>query len=119
VQRIINGYLLSLSALFAFGGTLADIADHRRMVTIGVIIFATASALCGATGITQTVRNFGSSLSLTVLGTVLIPENKANLESTLGAQGLPKSKTDQIADSVNQAGGGESASQNTPAPRRR
>jgi len=49
VQWIINGYLLSLSALFAFGGRLADIAGHRRMVTIGVVIFATASALCGAT----------------------------------------------------------------------
>ncbi len=49
VQWIINGYLLSLSALFAFGGKLADVAGHRRMVTIGVIVFATASALCGAT----------------------------------------------------------------------
>jgi EmrB/QacA subfamily drug resistance transporter len=49
VQWIINGYLLSLSALFAFGGRLADIAGHRRMVVIGVIVFATASALCGAT----------------------------------------------------------------------
>ncbi len=49
VQWIINGYLLSLSALFAFGGRLADIAGHRRMVTIGVVVFAGASALCGAT----------------------------------------------------------------------
>ena len=49
VQWIVNGYLLSLSALFAFGGRLADIAGHRRMVVIGVVIFATASALCGAT----------------------------------------------------------------------
>jgi EmrB/QacA subfamily drug resistance transporter len=49
VQWIINGYLLSLSALFAFGGRLADIAGHRRMVTLGVVVFATASALCGAT----------------------------------------------------------------------
>jgi EmrB/QacA subfamily drug resistance transporter len=48
-QWIINGYLLSLSALFAFGGRLADIAGHRRMVVIGVIIFAVCSALCGAT----------------------------------------------------------------------
>ena len=36
VQWIINGYLLSLSALFAFGGRLADIAGHRRMVVLGV-----------------------------------------------------------------------------------
>ncbi len=49
VQWIVNGYLLALSALFAFGGKLADIAGHRRMVTIGVVVFATASALCGAT----------------------------------------------------------------------
>ncbi len=49
VQWIINGYLLALSALFAFGGRLADIAGHRRMVVIGVVVFATASALCGAT----------------------------------------------------------------------
>jgi EmrB/QacA subfamily drug resistance transporter len=49
VQWIINGYLLSLSALFAFGGRLADIAGHRRMVVTGVVIFAVASALCGAT----------------------------------------------------------------------
>lgn len=49
VQWIINGYLLSLSALFAFGGRLADIDGHRRMVVLGVVVFATASALCGAT----------------------------------------------------------------------
>jgi EmrB/QacA subfamily drug resistance transporter len=49
VQWIINGYLLSLSALFAFGGRLADIAGHRRMVVLGVVIFASASALCGVT----------------------------------------------------------------------
>ncbi len=48
-QWIINGYLLSLSALFAFGGRLADIAGHRRMVVIGILIFAVCSALCGAT----------------------------------------------------------------------
>jgi len=49
VQWIINGYLLALSALFAFGGRLADIAGHRKMVVIGVIVFAVASGLCGAT----------------------------------------------------------------------
>jgi hypothetical protein len=55
-----------------------------------------------ATGITQTVRNFGSSLGLAVLGTILILENKANLESTLGVQGVPKAQADQIADSISQ-----------------
>jgi EmrB/QacA subfamily drug resistance transporter len=48
-QWIVNGYLLSLSALFAFGGKLADVIGRRRVVVIGVVGFAVASALCGAT----------------------------------------------------------------------
>ncbi|HVA02761.1 MAG TPA: MFS transporter [Acidimicrobiales bacterium] len=45
----INAYLLSLAALFAFGGRLADTVGHRTMVTLGVIVFAAASAMCGLT----------------------------------------------------------------------
>jgi EmrB/QacA subfamily drug resistance transporter len=48
-QWIVNGYLLSLSALFALGGKLADVLGHRRMVMVGVTSFAVFSALCGAT----------------------------------------------------------------------
>ena len=49
IQWAINAYLLALASLFAFGGRLADTAGHRRMVVLGVIIFAGASALCGLT----------------------------------------------------------------------
>ena len=49
VQWVVNAYLLALAALFAFGSRLADTVGHRRMVTLGVIIFAAASALCGLT----------------------------------------------------------------------
>jgi EmrB/QacA subfamily drug resistance transporter len=49
VQWAVNAYLLSLAALFAFGGRLADTVGHRRMVTLGVILFAGASAMCGLT----------------------------------------------------------------------
>src|ERR1700679_2867544 len=49
VQWVVNGYLLSLAALFALGGRLADILGHRRMCVLGVIVFAGASALCGLT----------------------------------------------------------------------
>jgi EmrB/QacA subfamily drug resistance transporter len=48
-QWIVNGYLLSLAALFMLGGKLADVLGHRRMVIVGVAGFAIASALCGAT----------------------------------------------------------------------
>jgi EmrB/QacA subfamily drug resistance transporter len=49
VQWAINSYLLALAAFFAYGGRLADTVGHRRMVTIGVLVFAGASALCGLT----------------------------------------------------------------------
>ena len=49
VQWAINAYLMSLAALFAFGGRLADTVGHRAMVTLGVIVFAAASAMCGLT----------------------------------------------------------------------
>jgi EmrB/QacA subfamily drug resistance transporter len=49
VQWAVNAYLLSLAALFALGGRLADTLGHRRMVVLGVIVFAAASAMCGLT----------------------------------------------------------------------
>ena len=49
MQWAINAYLLALAALFAFGGRLADTVGHRKMVVIGVVVFAGASALCGLT----------------------------------------------------------------------
>ena len=49
VQWAVNAYLLALAALFAFGGRLADTVGHRKMVTIGVIVFAGASTMCGLT----------------------------------------------------------------------
>ncbi|HEX3824882.1 MAG TPA: MFS transporter [Mycobacteriales bacterium] len=49
VQWAVNAYLLSLAALFAFGGRLADTLGHRKMVVLGVVLFAAASAFCGFT----------------------------------------------------------------------
>ncbi len=49
VQWAINAYLLTLAALFAFGGRLADTRGHRKMTVLGVIVFAGASAMCGLT----------------------------------------------------------------------
>jgi EmrB/QacA subfamily drug resistance transporter len=49
LQWVINGYLLALAALFALGGKLSDVVGHRRMVIVGTLGFAVASALCGAT----------------------------------------------------------------------
>ena len=42
-----------------------------------------------ATGITQTVRNYGASLGFTILGTILITEFRSRITSSLTAKGLP------------------------------
>jgi hypothetical protein len=69
-----------------------------------------------ATGITQTVRNFGSSLGLAVLGSILIAENRSNLEATAADHGVPKHAADEIADAISQGGGGGEAPAHLPNP---
>jgi EmrB/QacA subfamily drug resistance transporter len=49
VQWVVNAYLLALAATFTFGGRLADMIGHRRMVIIGILTFALASTACGLT----------------------------------------------------------------------
>ena len=49
VQWVVNGYILALAAGFALGGRLADIIGSKRVVLVGIIGFAGASALCGFT----------------------------------------------------------------------
>lgn len=49
VQWVINGYLLSLAALFALGGRLADVWGHKKVVLIGIVVFAASSAMCALT----------------------------------------------------------------------
>lgn len=49
LQWAVNAYLLTLAALFPLGGRLSDILGHRRMVVLGIVVFAVASGLCGLT----------------------------------------------------------------------
>ena len=47
VQWLVTAYALSTAAFVALGGRLGDILGHRRIVIIGVILFAGASLMCG------------------------------------------------------------------------
>jgi fucose permease len=69
-----------------------------------------------ATGITQTVRNFGSSLGLAVLGSILILENRSNLEATADKNGIPKEVGSEIADTISQGTGAGESPEHLPAP---
>ena len=47
VQWVVEAYALFLAALLLAGGSLGDRYGRRRMFTLGVVVFAAASAWCG------------------------------------------------------------------------
>lgn len=49
VQWVLNAYVLALAASFILAGKLSDIFGHRRLVIIGIAVFAGASTACGFT----------------------------------------------------------------------
>ena len=64
-----------------------------------------------ATGITQTVRNYGASLGFAILGTVLISEFRSNITASLVAKGMPgpAAATEAAATAQLQGGSGSAA----------
>ena len=123
---VVLGCAVAAVGLFLWGQSLTDLDFNSQWYFIALtgagvglvlgpantdaINRATRASYGEVTGITQTVRNFGSSLGLAVLGSVLIIQNKSNLETTLGGEGLPTEKADEIAAAVSGAGGGDSSS---------
>src|SRR5579862_9320638 len=59
-----------------------------------------------ATGITQTVRNYGASLGFAILGTILISRFKSAVTSSLVAKGLPGPAASAEAAKIAQLQGG-------------
>jgi EmrB/QacA subfamily drug resistance transporter len=56
-QWLVTAYALATAAFVALGGRLGDIFGHRRIVVIGVVLFAASSLMCGLvpdTGIAET-----------------------------------------------------------------
>ena len=60
-----------------------------------------------ATGITQTIRNFGASLGLAVLGTILLTVQRSKLTTSLQAQGTCPNgqRCDRLAARISQSAG--------------
>jgi hypothetical protein len=69
-----------------------------------------------ATGITQTVRNYGASLGFAILGTLLITRFKSAITSSLTSRGLPGPAASAEAAKIAQLQGGNSNSNITTIP---
>src|SRR6188508_977160 len=72
---IVGGYLATLAALLILSGALADHYGRRRLYTIGLVGFATTSALCGLAPTLELMVVFRLAQGAT--GALLIPGSLA------------------------------------------
>jgi EmrB/QacA subfamily drug resistance transporter len=50
LQWVVDAYALALAALLLASGSMADLLGRRRVFVVGLLIFVTASLLCGLAG---------------------------------------------------------------------
>lgn len=50
LQWVVDGYLLVIASLLIFAGAVADRVGRKPVFLIGLVVFGTGSALCGAAG---------------------------------------------------------------------
>ena len=87
LQWILDGYLVTLSALLLLGGSLGDRFGRRRLFVLGMLGFTVASVLCGlapGTGAlvgARALQGVGAALlvpgSLAVLAATYHPDDRA------------------------------------------
>jgi EmrB/QacA subfamily drug resistance transporter len=84
LQWVVNAYTLTLAAFILLGGSLGDHFGRRRIFVIGVVWFATASALCG---LAPTVELLAVGRALQgVGGALLTPGSLAIIAASFDSQ---------------------------------
>jgi hypothetical protein len=63
-----------------------------------------------ATGVTQTARNYGASVGLAILGTILSTSLHSRILNSLSGMGIDASTADQVASAMHGSGGGNASS---------
>src|SRR6266704_6834783 len=92
VQWVVESYGLFLGALILVGGSLGDLFGRRLVFVVGVIIFAVASAGCGAASsihqliIARSVQGVGAALlvpgSLAIISTSFVETSRGQAIGT-------------------------------------
>ncbi len=81
-QWVVNGYLLTLSALILIGGSLGDLYGERRVFAIGVSGFGVASLACA---LAPSIGALVAARALQgVAGALLVPSSLAVIMNTFG-----------------------------------
>ena len=80
---VLNAYTLTLASLILIGGSLGDRIGRRRVFTIGVLWFATASLICAAA---PTIETLVAARALQGIGgALLIPGSLALIQASFRA----------------------------------
>ena len=88
LQWTVTAYTLTLASLILLGGSLGDRLGRRRVFVIGVVWFALASALCGASptiGVLIVARALQG-----IGGALLTPGSLAIIQATFDEQDRPR-----------------------------
>jgi len=80
LQWVLNGYLLTLSALILLGGSLGDRMGRRLIFNVGVVWFTAASALCALAPSVEVL--IAARVLQGVGGALLTPGSLAIIEAT-------------------------------------
>jgi EmrB/QacA subfamily drug resistance transporter len=121
-RPVVLGCALSAVGFFLWAGQVTGLKSGSQVVWI-IVAGAGMGLMLGqantdainrasrfsygeATGITQTVRNYGASLGFAILGTVLISVFRSNITDSLVAQGVPARAAAVQAASIAQLQGG-------------
>jgi EmrB/QacA subfamily drug resistance transporter len=119
---IVLGGAVGAVGFFLLAGKLTDLALGDQWIYIALagaglgfmlgpastdaVNRAPATSYSEVTGITQTGRNFGASLGLAVLGTILINRSTSTVTDALVRNGVPRGRATELAGSF--GGGGAS-----------
>jgi EmrB/QacA subfamily drug resistance transporter len=86
LQWVVDGYLLTLSALLLLGGSLGDLYGRRRIYVIGLVAFTGSSALCGLAPsvgfltVARAIQGVGGALlvpgSLSIISASFVPDDR-------------------------------------------
>lgn len=82
-QWILDGYLLTLTALLLFGGALGDRFGRRRVFQLGLVVFTAASLGCGVAPTSGAL--IAARTSQGIGGALLVPGSLALIEASIRA----------------------------------
>ena len=123
---VVAGCAIAAVGFYLWGNRLTDLSFNSQWfdlalsgVGIGLVLGpvstdalnrASRTAYGAVTGLTQTVRNFGGSLGMAVLGSILITQVTSKVVKTLTGFGVPSATAHSVAHAVSGASGSATTS---------